>query len=134
MVKILNRTLPQGIDMNHIHEMPTGSKRQGRLRESDFLVTVATANGHLLREKKLSAFLSASHFRVRKATSKGECEVDLKALVKTIKLPAPNQVQLTLIQDSGPRLRPIEIVKQVFSIPDTQLTHTRVLKTSQVVD
>ena len=132
LMEDLNRSLPDGIAVTHAQELPTNG-RHGRVRESDFVITLNGANGGLFHEKDLDAFLSSKHFHARKRTSKGDREVDLRPLVKDMKLLSPTQVRLTMTQGPGPGMRPMEVVQQVFSITPAHVARARILKTGQVL-
>jgi radical SAM-linked protein len=132
LMENLNTNLPEGICVTHAHELPPGGK-SGRLRESNFLITIQPSNGSLLHEEHLHAFLSSTNFPARKVTSKGERRLDLRSLVKDMKLLSTNQVQMTLTQGPGPRLKPIEILGRVFYLSDNQMARAKIVKTGQVL-
>jgi len=124
----INHELPHGIDVILVKEISHTKKR--RISESQFLITL---KGPKIKEKDLKGFLESDHFSVVKTSKKGDHEIDARQLVSSISLVSPNKLQLTVRQTEGPRLKPTEIVKGIFSLTDDDLLNMDVLKTGQVL-
>jgi hypothetical protein len=109
--------------------MCPGKKKQ-RLEESHFLITL---NGVLLERDKLDRFLESDYFPLVRKTKKGEHEINARSFVKHMDLISNNRIRLVFKHASGPAPKPIDIVKNVFSLSDCQWDDTRILKTKQIL-
>ena len=72
-------------------------------------------------------------FPLTKITSKGEEEINARALVKSMALVSSDAVSIAMIHHDGPELKPVEIVKGVFSLNPAYENDLRVLKTKQLI-
>lgn len=127
--KRINRQLPPGITVTSVQEITPGKKKQ-RLKESHFIVTLDETE---LNEPDLKRFLKSDYFPVVKMSKKGDHEINARALVKSMARFSPNGIKLTVRHTTGPEARPAEIVKSVFSLEDSQVTHMKILKTKQIL-
>ena len=125
----LNQQLPEGISVTSATEI-SFAKKKDRLKESHFLITL---DGIELREKDLYRFLGSDYFPVAKVTKKGEYEVNIRSLVKSMRLTSPNSLELALKHGSGPELRPAELIRNIFSLEQSHLTGIRILKINQIL-
>jgi radical SAM family uncharacterized protein/radical SAM-linked protein len=130
LVESLNSQLPDGILVTSVTEMPLRRKKD-RLKESHFLVTMS--NGVTLKEQDLKAFLESEYFPVVKVNKKGEHKINIRPLVKSMRLVSPNSVRLVVHHTSGPQSKPAEIVRNVFSLKDSVLNEMNIVKTHQVI-
>ena len=121
--------MPPGITVTSVKEITPGKKRQ-RLKESHFIVTL---NETELNESDLKRFLKSEYFPVVKLRKKGDHKINARALVKSMALFSPNGIKLTMRHTTGPEARPAEIVKSVFLLEDSQVTHMKILKTKQIL-
>ena len=127
--KRINRQLPPGITVTSVQEITPGKKKQ-RLKESHFIVTL---NETELNEPDLKRFLKSDYFPVVKMSKKGDHEINARALVKSMARFSSNGIKLTVRHTTGPEVRPAEIVKNVFSLEDSLVTHMKILKTKQIL-
>jgi hypothetical protein len=59
----------------------------------------------------------------------GEKTVDIRSQVKALNLLSNGQLELVLRHGTGPGLKPAEIIKEIFNLPDSQIEGIRILKT-----
>ena len=126
----INGQLPPGIHVTFVEEISPINKK-GRLKQSDFLITL---NGIELKERDLERFLKSDYFVVTKVNKKGKHEINARPLVKSMSLVSPNGIKLALKHTAGPELKPIEIVKGIFSLVDTPINDIKITKTGQVFE
>ncbi len=125
----INKQLPSGISVIRIEEIPP-RKRKERIKESHFLITL---NGLKVKEEAVALFRKSTSFPVIKENRKGRRELNARPLVKSLELVSPKKIRLALRHTSGPHLKPVQIIKEVFSLDDHQLHSLRILKTDQVL-
>jgi radical SAM family uncharacterized protein/radical SAM-linked protein len=124
----LNGELPSGIEILYIREVAI-SAPPPQIKESTFQITI---NGCFNKEK-LDRFLRATTFPAVKKRKSGEREVDIRPHVKKIVLVADDELELVLRHDEGPRLKPAEIMREIFGFSENQMEGMRVLKTKNVL-
>lgn len=127
--KRINNELPLGIAVTSVMEIPAHLKKS-RLKESHFILTM---NGPELKQADLERFLKSDYFPVVKESKKGDHKVDVRPLVRSMVRFSPNGIKLTLRHQSGPEVKPAQIVKKIFSLEDAHVHHMRILKIKQVL-
>ncbi len=129
LMEELNCQLPKGIAVTSVKELPPGQKR-AKLEESHFLITL---NGIRLERQLAEKFVKSKYFPIKKITRKGERVINARALVKTLDLVSPNSIRLVLKHGEGPELKPMDIVRGVFSLSENQWHRMKIIKTAQVL-
>ncbi len=125
----VNRQLPQGIRITAV-EAVSLSKKRPRLKASRFLITLEGAE---FKDESLTKFLQSDHFEIVKTTKKGEHTVDARKLVMAIGIVSPERIDLTIKQTDTLALKPVEIVKGVFSLSEDDLSGIRIIKTETIL-
>lgn len=126
----LNQRLPSGVRVL-VAEDVSGKKRRNDLHESRYEITL---NGARIDETALEAFLAAREHTVTRTTAKGKRTVDARARVKSMRVHAPDRLELVLLHLPGPSLKPAEIVKDILRLGEPQARRLRILKTGQVLE
>jgi hypothetical protein len=54
-------------------------------------------------------------------------------MVKSMSLIPPNGLHLVISHNSGPQLKPADIIKGVFHLSEDEVLRIRILKTKQVI-
>lgn len=124
----INEQLPDGITVTFIEKIYR-EKKKAHLKESHFIVTL---NGFELKGQDLKGFLKSDHFPVTKINKKGKREINARPLVKSMSLISPNKINLALKHAIGPELKPVEIVRSIFSLENSNTNDIRVMKTKQI--
>jgi len=126
----INQQLPFGITVTFIEEISPNKKR-AHLKESHFIITI---NGVKLKKDDLEGFLKSDYFPVVKVNKKGKQEINARHVVRSMSLISPNKIKLALKHTIGPELKPVEIVRSIFSLRDNRASDINVLKTKQIID
>ncbi|HDR15463.1 MAG TPA: TIGR03960 family B12-binding radical SAM protein, partial [Desulfobacteraceae bacterium] len=125
----INSRLPAGITVTMVETMHTGSKSV-HLEESRYRVTVP---GKVLEKRAMEEFIQADHFHVVKIDKKGQHNVDMRAIVKTMTLVSSSEVDIRIAHNAGPMLKPAEIIARVFDLNLSSTEGLGVLKTGQIL-
>jgi radical SAM-linked protein len=127
-IERLNRELPSGIkvlSMEEIGEKPAAP----RIKESHFHIKIHGS----FNQEDLDRFLGVNTYPVVKEHRNGDRTVDIRYLVKDLNLLSTDELELVVRHGRGPALKPTEIIKEIFSLPDSQIEGVRILKTKGVL-
>jgi radical SAM family uncharacterized protein/radical SAM-linked protein len=127
--KEISRQLPNGIGVISLEDI-TIQKRCPRLEESHFHVTL---NGVQIEETDLKGFLESKYFPIAKIRKGRELTINARSMVKSMSLIPPNGLHLVISHNSGPQLKPADIIKGVFHLSEDEVLRIRILKTKQVI-
>ena len=125
----LNLQLPEDVRISFADDVSNNLKKE-TLLESHYLVKL---EGIKTDGARLERFYGSSSFPVMKKTKSGEQEVDVRPLVKSIGFADPDTINLVVGHVSGPEIRPVYIIKEIFGLTDEQVPYIKVLKTKQVM-
>jgi radical SAM family uncharacterized protein/radical SAM-linked protein len=126
----INRQLPDGIRVIYLEYITLESKSP-RLKESHFHITM---NGLQIGQTDLDKFLQSKYFPIAK-TGKGRGQIiNARSIVKSMSFTPPDGLNLVITHNSGPKLKPIDIIKGVFHLSDHEAQGIRILKTRQVMN
>ena len=121
--------LPNGIGVICLEDITTQKGRR-RLEESHFHVAF---NGVEIGKTDLEGFLASKYFPIAK-TRKGRVQtINARSVVKSMSLIPPNGLHLVVSHNSGPQLKPADIIKGVFHLSEDEASKIRILKTKQVL-
>ncbi|MFC1532518.1 hypothetical protein ACFL7M_04005, partial [Thermodesulfobacteriota bacterium] len=98
--------------------------------ESHFQITI---NGLKMERIYMDRFMDSNYFPITKTTKKGEQRINARPLVKSISYTPPYTLNLIIKHISGPEIRPIYIIKEIFHLSDNQVWGIKILKTKQVM-
>ncbi len=127
-IKRLNKELPSGIRVFSMEEIAIGEPSP-KIKESYFHVQV---NGFFNKEAVDRFLLLKSCLAVKKQR-KGEKIVDIRSQVKALNFLSNGKLELIVRHGIGPELKPTEIIKKVFAIPDSQIEGMKVLKIKSLI-
>lgn len=127
-IKRLNRELPSGIKVLLMEDVVT-KVPPPRIKESYFHIK---ASGFFNKED-LDRFLSVDTYPVIKRHRSGDRTVDIRYLVKELHLLSKGELELVIRHGRGPEMKPVEIIKEVFGLTDSQIEGIAVLKTKGVL-
>ncbi len=122
--------LPSGIKILHLEEIPN-DKRKLTLRESHYHIAM---DGLQVEQADLDRFLQSEYFPIIKTGKENRKTVNARCLVKSMNLVPPNDLDLIITHDPGPKLKPIDIIKGVFHLSEEETRRMKILKTNQVMD
>ena len=125
----IKRQLPRGIRVICLEDI-TGQKKSSRVEESHFHVTL---NGVKIEETDLKRFLQLKYFPITKTRKGKEQVINARSMVKSMRFIPPNGLNLVISHNSGPQLKPEEIIKGVFFLKEDEALNIRILKTKQVI-
>ena len=125
----VNSELPPGITITLVEEVASARKR-GRLVESQFLITL---NKKGFDESDLERFLQSDYFGIDKKNKKGKHEINVRPLVKSMRLDDPRRLTLALEHPDGPGIKPADLIKGIFHLEDVDIVGLQILKTGQVL-
>lgn len=118
----INRELPRGVKILSMYEIPLKSKIIPK--ESHYLLIVRDG---MLREEPLRRFNNRDRVYVKK----GNRDIDIKALVKTINIESVDRANLIITHKIGEEIRISEIAKYIFDLKDTDII--KIIKMRQVI-
>ena len=125
----ISRQLPTGIGVIDVEDI-TAQKKVPRIEESHFRVTL---NGLQIQTTDLEEFLKSKYFPIAKTHKGREQIINARSMVKSMDFLPPNAVDLVISHNSGPQLKPADIIKGVFHLGDGETSKIRILKTKQVI-
>ncbi|MGD8983763.1 MAG: TIGR03960 family B12-binding radical SAM protein [Desulfobacteraceae bacterium] len=125
----ISRQLPSGIRVICMEDITT-QKKAGRTEESHFHVTLS---GLQIEVTDLKGFLQSKYFPIAK-TRKGRKQIiNARSVVKSMGFIPPDGIDLVISHNSGPQLKPADIIKGVFHLREDEASKIRILKTKQVM-
>jgi radical SAM family uncharacterized protein/radical SAM-linked protein len=124
----LNRELPPGIRVLSMKEIPT-KEPPPLIKESSFHIKVR----HPLQREHAVGFLGSDTYPVIRKRGNRERIIDIRSQVKELNLISSDELELILRHERGPEMKPAEIIKQVFTLSDSQAEGMRILKTRNVI-
>lgn len=120
----LNAQLPAGLavsDCKLASKLPETSLEQYRIE----LTTQAA-----FKEAELNRFTDSSEWMITRTSKKGKTrQMDLKIAVTDIKQITPQRLLMSISREAGQLIRPLEVMKQIFSIEEDDLKTADILKT-----
>jgi radical SAM family uncharacterized protein/radical SAM-linked protein len=125
VVKCLNHELPGGISV--IDALPCSGKRDSGAEKIQSY-TVRLKNSQF-PESALVRFLECDTWPVTKQNRKGRStQIDLRAVIREIRLEAPDELMMTVNGGSGQSVRPVEAITSIFGFPEEVLRQADILK------
>jgi radical SAM-linked protein len=125
----LNRQLPEGLSVYNCTEAvkDAGSKHGTCCYE----VSLSTGG---FDKKNLELYEMSSSVVIERTNKKGMTKkIDLKEAVRKIGLLSPGRLEMALSSEPGKTVRPAEVLKRIFDLPEEQLKTTRIVKTSIIL-
>jgi radical SAM family uncharacterized protein/radical SAM-linked protein len=127
-IERLNRELPPGIKVLFMKEISTKAPPP-RTKESYFCIKV---NGSF-SEASLDRFLRVDTYPVVRRHGNSDRTVDIRSQVRELNFLSKDEIQLVVRHGRGPGVKPAEIMRAIFVLPDSQMEEMRILKTKCVL-
>ncbi|MEE9609724.1 MAG: TIGR03960 family B12-binding radical SAM protein [Desulfatiglandales bacterium] len=125
----INRQLVPGVRVTCVEDITHQEKSPG-LKESHYHITM---NGLKIEGADLEKFIQSDYFPISKSGKRKVQIVNARSMVKSMSLVPPDCLSLVITHGSGPRLKPIDIIKGVFHLNDQNVQGIKILKTRQVM-
>ncbi|MCD6273310.1 MAG: TIGR03960 family B12-binding radical SAM protein [Deltaproteobacteria bacterium] len=121
----LNRQLPEGL---LVHNCVLASSRPDREENNHTTYMISLQSGSF-DKKKSDYFFNLPELIITKKNRKGkEKKIDLKESVSAIDILEPSRLKMALKTGAGKTVRPLEVIKNIFSIPDQEIKLASVTK------
>jgi radical SAM family uncharacterized protein/radical SAM-linked protein len=125
IVERLNFQLPEGL---RVLDCRLAGPKSLRSVPAEVSYLITKKDG-FFDEKELKGFMSSSELVYKKTNRKGKTrELDLKDLVSNIELVAPDRLQMTLRNEPGKTVRPLEVMGCIFNLSGMELKQAEVIK------
>jgi radical SAM family uncharacterized protein/radical SAM-linked protein len=126
----MNPVLPSGIRIVGAQDV-TGEKKRPRLKESHFRMRL---DGAKPDDSDLERFMESDFVPASKKGKEGEVVLNARASVISMERTSPHEISLVMGHDTGPQLRPAELLREVFHLDEEEVRSVRVLKTGQKME
>jgi len=125
LIERLNKTLPQGL---RIIECKLASKKS-QMDIPQITHYTVTLRGAMFSEDKLRQFLESKTWPLKKINRKGyTTKLDLKKIITSIMIDDPDTVKMSFSLQPGQTLRPIEVLANIFDLPEDVLKQADIIK------
>jgi radical SAM family uncharacterized protein/radical SAM-linked protein len=130
LVAKINDQLPDSI---HITMAEPLRQQQGsaRIKESRFLITL---NGARPSAMDLDRFLNADVVPVARQGKKGQIVINARPLARSIEILPTGEIDMVMVHAEGPSLKPMELLRAIFGMTESQVSSARITKTMQVLE
>ena len=92
---------------------------------------VVTVRGHLFERPRIKWFWNQPQLQVQKPTKRKKRRfIDLKVMVKDLKFVSDQTIQVTLQTGRKGTVRPEEILRHIFQLPENKIRTARITKQS----
>jgi uncharacterized membrane protein len=89
--------------------------------------------GHNFDREKLASFVCRSEATITLTNRKGKLKkIDLKDMVVNIELTDSKHLLMTLKSEPGKTLRPGEVLRHVFELPEEEVKKAKIVKLAKV--
>lgn len=121
----LNQQLPAGITI-HNCTLVSGKSNKKADQQKQYLISLQTG---AFNKKEIDLFLNLTELIITKQNRKGkERKIDLKKSVSEIEILESKKLKLTLKSGEGKTVRPLEVIKNIFSISKQDLDFASITK------
>jgi radical SAM family uncharacterized protein/radical SAM-linked protein len=120
-----NSMLPEGIVVKECRAVQKVLKGQNNKR---IMYSIELAEGYF-SEKKLEEYLKSEKFNIIKTGKNGKQQfLDLKNIVEDLKIFDNKRLLVITSCESGKKLRPLEIIKNIFGLSEISMHQARIIK------
>jgi radical SAM family uncharacterized protein/radical SAM-linked protein len=130
LISKVNAQLPGPIRITMAEPLNRG-QGGARVKESRFLITL---NGTRPSAEELEKFLNADLVPAAKQGKRGQVVVNARSLVKSIEILSTGEINMVTAHAEGPELKPLDLLRTVFGLTESQICRARVIKTMQVLE
>ena len=121
----LNRHLPKGLRI--LDCKPAPKKSDGSVLSAATYEIVQ--KGGIFDEKELESFKMRRELVLSRTNRKKRTKtIDLKEMVLHIEIIAPDRLKMMLKAEPGKTVRPLEVIKNIFSISEEKIKQARIVK------
>ncbi|MFH1974759.1 MAG: TIGR03960 family B12-binding radical SAM protein [Pseudomonadota bacterium] len=131
IAEILNEQLPEGLAVidckDYVPVARAGSPNM-------YSYEVSLMSGSFCAES-LKLYETSANFEIERINRKGKQKLlNLKDLVKTIKIVSHDRLEMSLSSEPGNMVRPVEVLKKIFPLTDEEIKMTRIVKLHALKD
>jgi radical SAM family uncharacterized protein/radical SAM-linked protein len=127
IVKKLNEEIPEGLSVTACREYIPEDRKKSR---NSYSYAVSLMNGTFCNES-LKLYEMSEKFEIEKINKKGKRKfVNLKELIKTIKIKSHSRLEMTLSYESDNMIRPADVLNKIFPLTNKEIKTARVVKLS----
>jgi radical SAM family uncharacterized protein/radical SAM-linked protein len=124
----LNRHLPKGLRI--LDCKPASKKSDGSVLSAATYEIVQ--KGGVFDEKELESFKMRRELVLSRTNRKKRTKtIDLKEMVLHIEIIAPDRLKMMLRAEPGRTVRPLEVIKNIFSLSEEKIKQARIVKLRQ---
>ncbi len=125
IAEILNEQLPEGLSVIDCKEyVPVAGAGSSNM----YSYEVSLMSGSFCTES-LTLYETSTNYEIERINRKGKQKLlNLKELVKTIKIVSNDRLEMTLTSESGNMVRPAEVLKKIFPFTDKEIKMARIVK------
>jgi radical SAM-linked protein len=125
IAKILNEQLPEGLYVIDCQEyIPVGGADSPNIYSYE-----ASLRAGSFCTESLKLYETSANCEIERINKKGKQKLlNLKELVKTIKIVSNDRLEMTLSSESGNMVRPVEVLKKIFPLTDEEIKTARIVK------
>ena len=125
MVEKLNEHLPEGLRILKCRPAPKNPLHK-TFEPVNYSITLKNT---CFNEEKINDFLNRETFIFLRFNRKGKSKtIDLKEMVFTLKLRAPNMLNMSLKTEPGKTVRPFEVLDKIFGLPEEEIRQAEIVK------
>ena len=125
VVEKLNRHLPKGLRILDCHPARNDPSHK-TFKPANYAITLKDG---CFNENKLNDFLNRTEFIFTRFSRKGKSKtVDLKEMVFSLTLLAPDTLKMTLKTEPGNMMRPFEVLEKIFEMPEEEIRQAEMIK------
>jgi radical SAM family uncharacterized protein/radical SAM-linked protein len=129
LVAKVNAQLPAPVRITMAEPLNQG--QSARIKESRFLITL---NGTRPSTEALEKFLNADVVPAAKQGKRGQIVLNARPLVRSIEILSTGEISLVTVHAEGPELKPLDLLRAIFSLTESQVRSARIIKTMQVLE
>ncbi|MBN2061845.1 MAG: TIGR03960 family B12-binding radical SAM protein [Deltaproteobacteria bacterium] len=127
--KEINKQLPDGLRVISVEKLPENVRKISQ-KESHYHISL---NKEELDPRLIEKFLRSPVYYIEKTGENRSKKIDARHLVTAITVKPPRSLILKLRHDKGPELKPVEIMKAVLELDDSDLDGIKIVKTRQII-
>ena len=125
VMRRLRPQLPEGFSIIHCEPFK-------RLKDVEVEVVYRIQlDGEYFSRQLLEDYTHCDHFHIQRRNRKGRLKkIDLKAMLKSIRMPRSDMLEVTLRQQMDALVRPNDLLRHLFKLDPDVIKHARVIKLS----
>jgi radical SAM family uncharacterized protein/radical SAM-linked protein len=126
----LNALLPEGLEVISIETYHKAAAAPQLTDLHDFLIQLSKGQ---FRQDLLEDFINSKRYVIKKVhPKKGRISIDIRPHVKNVAIHSPQTLQMTLETRDGRRIRPTDLLANVFRLDRDEITTARIRKLAPI--